>query len=128
VLAMPLQGIAAATMRFCAPGHHSKAMHSEGEPAAHRQGVHAPSSAAPHHHEEQPQADADSAHSKDGLAKTGTLKCSVCAVCCMAAAVAPAMPTVHGIEASSKITPPASASYVGPAADGLERPPRPFLA
>ena len=127
VLAMPVQGIAAATMRFCAPGNSSQAQHGASSHAAHHHASHAPS-AAPHQQHEQPAADAAKGESKDGSGTVSKMKCSVCAVCCMAAAIAPDTPKVHVVEAGSNFMLPASVSYVGPVADGLERPPRLFLA
>jgi hypothetical protein len=129
VLALPVQGIAAATMRFCTPDHHSKAAHARGAQTPHRHGGHAPVAAASHHHhDEQSVADAANGEPSGAPVTTSRMKCSVCAVCCMAAALAPATPTVPALEAVSRITLPAVASYVGPVADGLERPPRPLLA
>jgi hypothetical protein len=128
VLALPVQGIAAATMRFCAPGQHSKTVGSQSAQTPHHHGMHAPASAAPHQHDEQPAVDIAGDDSKEGQATASKMKCSVCAVCCMAAALAPDTPRVYALEAVSMISLPASVSYVGPVADGLERPPRPFLA
>jgi hypothetical protein len=115
VLAMPVQGIAAATMRFCATGGQAHAHHAVAVQPA-------------HHHHDRLVTDTANQQSKAGTDATSKMKCSVCAVCCMAAAIAPDVPAVHVIEASSKITLPAPVSYVGPVADGLERPPRPLLA
>jgi hypothetical protein len=123
VLAMPVQGIAAATMRFCGPGgaaqHHAAAAHHHGD-------AQDAAAASDHQHHASP-ADAanDAAGGLDAMSK---MKCSVCAACCMATAIAPDVPALHTVEAASKVVLPARISYVGPVADGLERPPRPSLA
>ena len=126
VLAMPVQGIAAATMRFCAPGGQSHAGHGAIAQTAHHHASAAASTA--HRHHPSHAADAAGDDSKGSPGTVSKTKCSVCAVCCMAAAVAPELPTVAVIESGSTITLPASGSYVGPFADGLERPPRSLLA
>jgi Na+-transporting methylmalonyl-CoA/oxaloacetate decarboxylase gamma subunit len=130
VLAMPVQGIAAATMRFCAPGGQWPAHHGAAAHAAHHHAAHAQAAAPSHHHHHHGQAVADATNdeSNGGLGAMSKMKCSVCAVCCMAAAIAPDIPTVHVVENGSKVMLPVSVSYVGPVADGLERPPRSFLA
>jgi hypothetical protein len=123
VLAMPVQGIAAATMRFCGPGgaaqHHAAASHHHGDAQA--------AAASDHQHHAPPAADSanDAAGGLDAMSK---MKCSVCAACCMATAIAPDVPTLHTVEVDSTVVLPARISYVGPVADGLERPPRPSLA
>ncbi|HTD05510.1 hypothetical protein [Undibacterium sp.] len=122
MLAIPIQGIAAATMLFCEAGHHHAAA-EQGEPLQHQHR---------HHHDADAKADqadqADQISSAAGhhqsLAKMVKDKCSSCAACCIGAALVTAF-------ADSAISSPSSekidlvfSSHLGHVSDGLERPPR----
>jgi len=130
LLALPLQGFAAATMINCGPNHHRMMVAAMAdttdahEHAAAGQHHHEMGSAADHHDAVSNDGDAASMHHLDKLMK---FKCSACAACCMGAA----MPTAA---VTFDIPPPAIApatyvptSHVGFVADGPERPPRLFL-
>lgn len=116
-LALPVQGIAAATLRFCGPGHEPQARVVDS--AAH--GHHAANGLAT-----APAADG-AGQAAEG-AQAGHLKCSVCAACCMGSAL-PASPlTLPVVEPVVEPSAPVPARYVGPDGAGLERPPKPELA
>lgn len=127
LLALPLQGFAAATMVNCGPNHHlmmAAAMadtvdsehHGAGGQHHHEVGV-----AADHHEAASNDGDAPSVHHLDKLMK---FKCSACAACCMGAA----MPTAAvGFEPLPPAVAPAiyvPTSHVGFVSDGPDKPPR----
>jgi hypothetical protein len=118
-LALPAQGIAAATMQFCGPGHPSQ-MQWLGASAHDRHGDHG--HATEHRGTGMhPGAPAD-------LARHGKLKCSACAACCAATALPPSPLTVPVIEPAVARVTLMTSTYVGPVDAGLERPPKPGFA
>ena len=135
LLAVPVQGMAAATMAVCGPSHHASA--ASAQPGHGASGVHAHHSgdapSAQHHHGATPQAEtADAAPA--GAAATPPLtqaddqKCSACASCCSFSAVPSA-----AIDVPVPAISPTRFSAVVPridafAADGPDRPPRTVLA
>ena len=127
LLALPLQGFAAATMVNCGPNHHrmmSAPMagtteadeHAAGEQHHHEMGV-----MTDHHDAVSSDGDSPSVHHLDKLMK---FKCSACAACCMGAA----MPTAAvGFEPLPPAIAPAiyvPTSHVGFVSDGPDKPPR----
>ena len=123
-LALPAQGVMAATMVFCGPNHHDRA--ASVAAAAHEDGA-----AHSHHASSDKQAEvptSNEAAAPDKAAQAGMQKCSVCASCCSAAAIPEAVPKLPVLEpGAADFAAPASA--VEPfAADGPERPPRHLLA
>lgn len=130
LLALPLQGFAAATMVNCGPNHHvmmAAAMADTADSAASEhdgaggQHHHEMGAAADHHEAASNDADAPSVHHLDKLMK---FKCSACAACCMGAA----MPTAAvGFEPLPPVIAPAiyvPTSHVGFVSDGPDKPPR----
>ncbi|MBT9597588.1 MAG: hypothetical protein IV094_16525 [Vitreoscilla sp.] len=116
MLALPFQGMAAASLRHCGPAHEAPA------PAA----VAAGHDHAQHHHA------SESSPSKPGhgaqavAAKAGS--CSACAACCAAAAPPASLPLLAE-PALAGFEPPALQVSVLPfLTTGLERPPRAHLA
>ncbi len=107
-VALPLQGVSAATMLACGTvphAHSTPAAHPEAH--AHGHG-HGDVSSKPH-------------------PATGHA-CSVCASCCVGAAVPPLPVSIGSSPLGSELPPflaPRPNAFVG---DGLERPPKPFLA
>lgn len=100
-LALPVQGVAAATMVFCATSHQSAAAHDH---AAHY----------------------DASAADDG--EPDTMSCSVCASCCMSVPlpsriVAHDPPPGHAVYQADRAS--ASATFL---TGGLDRPPRLLLA
>ena len=131
VLALPAQGLAAATMAFCGAGQHSvetatpAAQHS---PSA--QGHAATGHFAAHDHQAmvpeadgQLQAPADCAESHATPAAKAH-QCSVCATCCSVGALPSTVLTVPVTAPVATVFATVAASVDFVAADGLERPPR----
>lgn len=120
LLALPLQGYAAATMLNCSAGHDQVpvvllstavvAAVDQPDPAHHSE-VAAPTASAGHHHG----------------AGTSKFKCSACAACCAGAGL-PAAPLVFADAAPA--APPThfcSIGVIGFLTDGPDRPPRTHL-
>lgn len=127
LLALPLQGFAAATMINCGPNHHrmmAVAMaevteaheHATGEQHHHGMGV-----AADHHEVASNDGDAPSVHHLDKLMK---FKCSACAACCMGAAMPTAAVTFEPLPPAVAPATYVPTSHVGFVADGPDKPPR----
>ena len=120
-IALPLQGMAAATMAACGWGPHDH--------------VHA---VAHDHHafDSAGRADASShemhvAHSHDGkadLADGALHKCSACASCCVGAAVPSQAIAFDTVKLTDRFAPLVARSVPAYVSEGLERPPRAFLA
>jgi hypothetical protein len=118
LLALPLQGLAAATMVFCAPGHHGSSA-AAGEEHAHHASEHASMPASSPDH-------ADSEAPAKHL-RAGTMKCSACASCFFTAVPSAALvfePPEFG-PATFVALVPVVAPFI---AAGPDRPPRSFLA
>ncbi len=131
-LAVPLQGVAAASLQHCLPAHvpeqASGAQHAEGpshdvHAHAHHPVDHAAASGTASRKADPHKADP---HNAAGTLKAG--KCSACAACCVALglpAQAVQVPVVPADAFMSRLRVAAHFSFV-PA--GLDRPPRPHLA
>ena len=128
-LALPAQGVMAATMVFCGPNHHDRAAatsHDAG--SAHRA---LGSEANLHHEAVDGQAEytaPDKAAESETLSPSGMQKCSVCASCCSAAAIhgtASKLPALEPMAADFAALAPTVEPF---AADGPDRPPRHLLA
>ena len=130
VLALPLQGYAAAGMLWCAPVHPSQALHvqhvphAQGEPAAHSAHSHgtavsAGEAHAPHH--------AGATADEEG-AQTGGGKCSQCAVCNVGVALLPAVPLLGVPRAPESVVLQPSRLPAAFLTGGIERPPRALRA
>jgi hypothetical protein len=126
MLALPMQGFAAAGMLFCGPGHHDAS--SQAVPAmahSHEDGAKAISDGHPAH--AHPASTEKPQPGKLSIDKVGADTCSVCSACCnavalpVAAAIAPAI-TPHAGPAQA-----VSAFFTGFIAASLERPPRLLL-
>jgi hypothetical protein len=139
VLAIPTQGIAAATLLHCGPGHdlqgpssasavehvdHAKhagrsGMEKHHHPSAHTAGHSADASAAQPHHDDKPDA---------VYAERAKYKCSMCAQCCIGAALlytAPVFALMQGTEPAPTAVPAAAQGFI---TEAPERPPRHLLA
>ena len=118
-VALPVQGVAAATMQFCGPGHHPQQVQ-----------------AAPHDHDpDHGMADsahhagpADKAPASADLSQHGQQKCSACAACCAGSAPPSAAITLPVVKPVIERVGVAQKPYVGPDVAGLEKPPRSSLA
>ena len=132
-LALPLQGIAATTMRFCLPVHPAIPAAAVAQHAAHGHGNAAHDGA--HHHAV---ADGDQDHAGHAppsavdvsdapidTAASGT--CSVCAACSAAALPQMALPLLADAP-EIHLAQPLFEAHAGLTPGGLERPPRSSLA
>lgn len=109
-LALPMQGMAAAAMRYCGG--------AEPQPAAHHAAAEVSVHAADHRQHHHPAGPgADHAHAAGHA-------CSACAACCVALALPPAMPVPVAVDPA----PTAVTALVAPSPSfltaGPERPPR----
>lgn len=143
VLALPMQGVAAAAMLHCgAAASGAPAYASSQQPAAaeHHGGMHAGADPAQHaHHAHPAMAMPDDAGTTDGLTPDEPLSgqpashqagpaaahaCSACAACCVAMGLPTGMPTL----VAAPTAPTAVTALVAPAPSfltaGPERPPR----
>jgi hypothetical protein len=129
VLALPLQGYAAASMLGCAPVPPSPAAHEQDAHAAHAAhashkhgaGVSLAEGHAPHH--TAASADEDNAH-----AVSGGGKCSQCAVCSVGVALLPALPLLDATAAPQSVVRQPSRLPAAFLTGGIERPPRTLRA
>jgi hypothetical protein len=124
--ALPLQGIAAASMANCGPDHPgaAEAALEHRLPAA----VHAPgeTSAGHHHHHVRTDGGGSLDH-KPAPAKPQTSKCSLCASCCTAAAVPSLALHIDAVSLPNFFAPSASIGVTAFLTTGQERPPRTFF-
>lgn len=128
-VAMPMQGLSAATMLACGSGHHD----------------HMPSHMTGHvHHDEindahthsrvsyaSPQEHAGFDHTHAGrtsLDKGVSHKCSACASCCTNAVVPSQAVSFDAVKLTDFFAPLVARTLAAYVTEGLERPPRPFLA
>ena len=127
-VALPLQGVSAATMLGCGSGQHE---HSSSMAANH---LHAGHLVASHAHPQAADASAGNGvgdeHSSPktaDLARGAVHKCSACASCCLSAVI----PTEAGSFARVKLpdffAPVVARALTAYVTDGLERPPRLLL-
>lgn len=132
MLALPLQGFAAATMLACGPNHHRMAAGLAGVDAGPQRNVtvqHA------HHHAANTEhaatsapADGSAGPTAHDLSSLSKFKCSACAACCMGAAL-PTGTLIFATFAPAAL--PTSLLPVAPTqffTDGPERPPRTSFA
>ncbi|WP_018410217.1 hypothetical protein [Methyloversatilis thermotolerans] len=111
LLALPLQGFAAAVMIRCAPSHHG--LQTTGI-------LHGDAAAPAHHHH--------GAHDPAETPSPGKHACSACAACCIGSALMPSALRLPGDMSThlrplpARVTPPAFIT------EGTERPPRHDLA
>lgn len=128
-MALPLQGLSAATMAACAAGHHEHA-------AAHAMAHPDPEvSTATHAHEQVAEsglhshAGSDHSHAaKTGFGEDANHKCSACASCCTGAGVPSAAIAFDPVKLSEHFAPFAVRTVPAFLSGGLERPPRAVLA
>lgn len=133
LLALPLQGFAAATMLNCGPNHHRLLVAATAEP----NGGHGHSAVGQHQHvtgvaDDHHQSVSDGgandlppAHHLDKLTK---VKCSACAACCMGAALPTAALAIASVPPAMTTASFVSTPHVDFLSDGLDRPPRLLLA
>ena len=130
-LALPAQGVIAATMVFCGPNHHDRA--AAAAVAHDADAAHQPHDFAAQAHHEAADKQAESTASDEiatpgKFAQSDMQKCSVCASCCSAAAIhdtVAKLPVFEPVAADFAALAPAVEPF---AADGPDRPPRHILA
>ena len=112
LLALPVQGFAAANMVNCAAAHHQMA---QGPQSDHRHHHSALAGAAGEQHGK---------HADHQIGKLAKFKCSACASCCIGAALQPA--PLAALSPAPVMAPDAfvPASRIGFVTDGPDRPPR----
>ncbi len=154
VLALPAQGVAAATMAFCGPNHHgagpaahsprANAEHAHHGSAAQENRMHHGVSHDEHHgahhvvhagahHVGAAQADEGASSvqltkAPANLKQADSQKCSACASCCSAAAFPTSAPSVVTPDFSATVFAIVEPSVDPFATAGPDRPPRIFLA
>ena len=131
--ALPLQGLSAATMLACGAGQHD---HTATQVASH---LHANMTPALHSHthththvadvSEHDHAGVDhSQRGSAGLDTGGIQKCSACASCCVSAVLASEIISFDPVKLTESFAPPVAYTLAVFVPEGLERPPRLFLA
>lgn len=135
MLAIPVQGVAAATMLFCGISHHRiNQVADAGAHDAHGHSHEAPidAAAAPPTIAEQADSGPNAAPTDAAQAEPpGTLSqsgCSACAVCNAGAAIPSSAPTISAVEIHFEAIAAKVAPQFGFVTDGPDRPPRLTLA
>lgn len=134
VLAVPVQGAAAATMAFCGPSHHGGSASAAMQATASAAHAHLGGDDSVHQHTPVVAiADEDSTASTDSAAPAevshgSQQKCSVCASCCSLGAILSSVWAVPAPVSSPTVFSTVVASVELFAADGPDRPPRIVLA
>lgn len=122
-IALPVQGVTAATMALCAPSAaHMQMTGMATASANHHHEAEGASSSSHHHAEQKAASPASDMDSSDGPA------CSVCASCCIGAAVLSQPILIATVPSATTFTETLGERAVAYLTEGLERPPRPFLA
>jgi hypothetical protein len=135
-LAVPIQGSAAVTMFGCGPGHHGGMGSSQAVVAQERApDVDDPSHGAmtedadSHHHDGGASHDHSHSLKSHGAAhKVAKGNCTPCASCCVVAALPATMIQFEPVSLVDSFVLSAQSGVSSFLADGLERPPRLFLA
>lgn len=129
MLAIPVQGFAAASMLYCGMGAEHQAMQTEAMPKSHHMAelaVHMDQSAGHIHVEVAQEVDHqnDQAQDMSGKLPDSTHKCGVCAACCnlIGLAEAPEL-RLSALSPPAQYDEPLAQSYAAPSRL-LERPPR----
>lgn len=127
--ALPLQGLSAATMLACGVGQHE---HSSLPVDSHSHGSGVVTGDTHSHVTDTSLREAAAAHHVDsgkaGLNKGGAHKCSACAACCVSAALVSESVSFDPVKLTAFFAPPVARTLAAFVLEGLERPPRLFLA
>lgn len=124
-LAIPVQGVAAATMLFCGPAHHRMAHalavgdRHDASAAMQDHGIAGHEHAAAHSHEE-----GSSSHGSAKLTHLGKFTCSACASCCSMLALPTTLLPLGEPEAAIETRVAVRVGVPDFVTEGLERPPR----
>lgn len=136
MLAIPVQSFAATTMLFCAPNHHNVVAQSNSQsPAfAHHAGL--PANVG-HQHGEQAQPASSASQSGDlsvgyvdfaKIGKAGDGKCSACAACCTGSLIVSTHSFSPLAMVGSELISFIQELFVNYTPEGLDPPPKSFLA
>jgi hypothetical protein len=130
-LALPVQGLASATMTHCGPSHERMQVTQVG--AGHHHGFDAGVSFHSHRAQtaaaaDHPPATAHGAHQPDKFSDLGKYKCSSCASCCAGVALLSVMPRVAAPDPTATVFAATEFAIGAFATDGPDRPPRLQLA
>ena len=135
VLAVPAQGVAAATMAFCGPNHHSGAAASHAERMAPAERVHPQAQAQGTHRDHDKAraaqdvgADVGSSAAPAKSVHADKQKCSACASCCSVSAILNSVLAVPAPDLTPTVFSVVVPTVDAFAADGPDRPPRIVLA
>lgn len=134
LLALPLQGVAAATMASCGMAHGqpgSSVVLQHRADAVSPPAAHAHAGTAVHHRHADVNADADAGPRDDGKTASGAgipHKCGTCAACCLGAAAPMTSSALAVVELTDSFAPLVTRTLDAFVSEGLERPPRLFLA
>ena len=123
-MAIPLQGLAAASMMLCATEHHEISATQFSQPGDHQHDV---GDEAHEGHQQHAQSHEADAHSSDAVTThqhSAKDKCSTCAACCVGAVMLTSYLVSPISRPSSEKIDMVFSSHVGHISDGLERPPR----
>lgn len=128
-VALPFQGLSAATMLACNPGQHDHAPsiatahgHADASAAVHAD-VHVVG-ARSHQHAALDPADAGQTSLDNGVSQ----KCSACAACCTSAAVPSQAISFDAVKPTDFFAPLVARTIAAYVTEGLERPPRSVFA
>lgn len=129
MLAIPAQGVAAATMAFCGPKHHGGGAAAMADRAATTIQAHADHEAtAAHEHlrfdASAPALDEPGVSAEAKVRSSDQHKCNVCGACCSTGALMGALPILPAADAASASFCSVVATVDPFAADGPDRPPR----
>jgi len=134
-IALPFQGVAAATMAACEPSHHPVERVTQAHGSFDQHGqletvTDGSDQTSPHSHEKSlagEQAPVDHDAVPGSLDKNCAHKCSACAPCSAAAIPSPFV-TLESVALSESFAPLEPSGTTAFLSEGLERPPRPVLA
>lgn len=120
MLAIPVQGLAAATMLYCGGARHHAFV--SGDVTQHSS--HSHDDQHEHHHDATEKKSAHFSTSDASITKLPKDKCSSCSACCISASLVTAVFDQRIISPSSEKIDSVFPSHLAYISDGLERPPR----
>lgn len=129
MLAIPLQGFAAAAMLFCAPSHHN--IVAANSPLKDHHVVHRMAqdvSPTAHQHHNQAQSVTQDGDGAAATAKVVDGKCSACSICCIGSAIISTQSFDHVALTNSEWIPFIQKAIISYSPEWLDPPPKSFLA
>lgn len=119
IMAIPLQGFAAASIMLCAAEHHQVSVTQTLHVVEHNV-----KNVDHEHHAQSHEADGQSSDTATAQQHTSKDKCSACAACCVGAAMLTSYLASHISRPTSEKIDMTFSSHLGYISDSLERPPR----